>query len=119
MKRVYKVVETRPADGGWGVALDGRPVRTPARRELAVPSERLAAAIAAEWDAQHPDDPARDRCAAGRGSPRPRSTVPPPSSDKIVAEVANYAGTGISSAGYRADAPRRLAALDRKRCGRS
>ena len=46
MKRVYKSVETSVRDGGWGVALDGRPLRTPAKRDLSVPSERLAAAIA-------------------------------------------------------------------------
>ena len=33
MKRVYKRVETRAVDGGWGVALDGRPLRTPAKRD--------------------------------------------------------------------------------------
>src|SRR5207248_717183 len=27
MKRVYKEVTTRPADGGWGIALDSRPMR--------------------------------------------------------------------------------------------
>ena len=52
MKRVYKQVTTRPAEGGWGIALDGRAMRTPGKNELVVPSEALAAAIAAEWDAQ-------------------------------------------------------------------
>ena len=37
---------------GHGVALDGRPLRTPQRRPLAVPTPALAAAIAAEWQAQ-------------------------------------------------------------------
>jgi chaperone required for assembly of F1-ATPase len=32
--------------------LDGRPIRTPARAVLAVPTDALAAAMAAEWDAQ-------------------------------------------------------------------
>jgi chaperone required for assembly of F1-ATPase len=35
---------------GWGVALDGRPLRTPARAVLKVPTEALARGIAAEWD---------------------------------------------------------------------
>jgi chaperone required for assembly of F1-ATPase len=34
------------------VTLDGKPVRTPARRPLAAPDLALARAIAAEWDAQ-------------------------------------------------------------------
>lgn len=37
---------------GWGIALDGRPVRTPYRAPLAVPNEALGRAIAAEWQAQ-------------------------------------------------------------------
>ena len=49
MKRFYR--EARAAAGG-AVELDGRPVRTPARRPLAVPSLPLAEAIAAEWNAQ-------------------------------------------------------------------
>ena len=32
--------------------LDGRPVRTPARRTLAAPTEALAQALADEWEAQ-------------------------------------------------------------------
>src|SRR5689334_8689353 len=35
------------------VRLDGRPIRTPARRPLAAPNATLAQAIADEWQAQH------------------------------------------------------------------
>ena len=48
VKRFYKDVS---ADGGE-IRLDDRPVRTPGRRALVVPSARLAEAIAAEWSAQ-------------------------------------------------------------------
>lgn len=59
MKRFWKTATTVLQDGGWGIALDGRPVRTPARAPLVVPSEELAEAIAAEWNAQGSDiDPA-------------------------------------------------------------
>jgi chaperone required for assembly of F1-ATPase len=34
------------------VLLDGKPVRTPAKRELALPARPLAEAVAAEWEAQ-------------------------------------------------------------------
>ena len=47
MKRFYKEVAVAPADGGFAVLLDGRPVKTPARNTLALPTEELAAAIAA------------------------------------------------------------------------
>jgi chaperone required for assembly of F1-ATPase len=106
MKRVYKTVEARPAEGGWGVALDGRPLRTPAKRELTVPSAPLAAAIAAEWDAQHSEiqpltmpltrlaATAIDRTVEKRG--------------EIVSEIANYAATDLVC--YRATHPPALAA---------
>lgn len=49
MKRFWKEVAVVADDGGWGIALDGRPVRTPQRAPLAVASRALADAIAAEW----------------------------------------------------------------------
>jgi chaperone required for assembly of F1-ATPase len=51
-KRFYKEVSLQPGEGGWSVLLDGRPVKTPAKRALQVPSETLAQALAAEWSAQ-------------------------------------------------------------------
>lgn len=51
MKRFWKEVIVIDDDGGWGIALDGRPVRTPQRASLAAPSAALAEAIAAEWRA--------------------------------------------------------------------
>lgn len=51
MKRFWKEVTVIDDDGGWGIALDGRPVRTPQRASLAAPSAALAEAIAAEWRA--------------------------------------------------------------------
>jgi chaperone required for assembly of F1-ATPase len=49
MKRFWKTVEMVADDGGWGIALDGRPLQTPAKAPLIVPNERLAEAIAEEW----------------------------------------------------------------------
>ncbi len=49
MKRFYTAVAITSAGG---ITLDGRPVRTPARALLEVPSAALASAIAAEWAAQ-------------------------------------------------------------------
>lgn len=51
-KRFYKSAGLEKHGEGYAVLLDGRPVRTPAKRELIVPVEDLAAAIAAEWEAQ-------------------------------------------------------------------
>lgn len=52
MKRFWKEVDLAPQDGGWGIALDGRPMRTPKRAPLAVTNLGLAEAIAAEWRVQ-------------------------------------------------------------------
>ena len=49
MKRFWKEVSVEPEAGGWTIKLDGRPVKTPARSPLVVPTERLADAIADEW----------------------------------------------------------------------
>ncbi|MGU3493418.1 ATP12 family chaperone protein [Xanthobacteraceae bacterium A53D] len=51
-KRFYKDVSVGEGEGGFEVLLDGRPVRTPARSRLAVPSRPLAEALAEEWRAQ-------------------------------------------------------------------
>ena len=51
MKRFYKQA-TVTGEGPFGIALDGRPLRTPARALLAVPVGALAHAIAGEWNAQ-------------------------------------------------------------------
>jgi len=52
MKRFYKAAAVAAAGDDFEILLDGRGVRTPARNPLAVPSERLADAIAREWEAQ-------------------------------------------------------------------
>lgn len=52
MKRFYKEVSVSASEDGFVVLLDGRSVKTPARNTLALPTEKLAAAIAAEWRAQ-------------------------------------------------------------------
>lgn len=51
-KRFYTEVGVAEADGSFAVTLDGRPVRTPSGRHLAVPSREIADALAAEWAAQ-------------------------------------------------------------------
>ena len=51
-KRFYKQAAIETFEGGWTVVLDGRSIKTPARAALSLPAERLARAIAAEWNAQ-------------------------------------------------------------------
>ena len=52
MKRFYKQVSIAPVEGGFGVLLDGKSIKTPARNTLVLPTEKLAHAIAAEWRGQ-------------------------------------------------------------------
>ncbi|MEX0347107.1 MAG: ATP12 family chaperone protein [Rhizobiaceae bacterium] len=52
-KRFYKQAMAGPVEaGGFGVLLDGRPVRTPAKSILAMPTEAGARLISEEFDAQ-------------------------------------------------------------------
>ena len=51
-RRFYQRAGVEDADGEFRIVLDGRPVKTPARRTLAAPTRALAQALAAEWDAQ-------------------------------------------------------------------
>ncbi len=49
MKRFWTTAEAVVEDGGWGVRLDERPLLTPGRVPVLVPTEALARAIAEEW----------------------------------------------------------------------
>lgn len=51
-KRFYKDVSVAEQDAGFAILLDGRPVRTPAKKILAVPTKPLADLLSAEWQAQ-------------------------------------------------------------------
>lgn len=58
MKRFWKLAEAVERGDGWTIELDGRPVRTPARAALIIPTAALAQAIAGEWnEAGEPVDP--------------------------------------------------------------
>lgn len=51
-KRFWKEATVEEGNGGFEVKLDGRPVKTPAKRSLLLPTRAMAEVIAAEWDAQ-------------------------------------------------------------------
>lgn len=52
MKRFWSQATIEHSDRGYAILLDGRAVKTPAKSNLIVPTEKMARAIAAEWDAQ-------------------------------------------------------------------
>lgn len=105
MKRFYAAASVEPSDGGgFAVLLDGRPVRTPARKTLAVPDERVARAVAAEFEAQATHvDPAT----------MPVTRLVNSTLDGVVDNAAAVADEAAAYAGsdllfYRADGPERL-----------
>jgi chaperone required for assembly of F1-ATPase len=51
-RRFYTNAKVAAEAGGHAVRLDGKPVRTPGKRLLLLPTPALAEAIAAEWQAQ-------------------------------------------------------------------
>jgi chaperone required for assembly of F1-ATPase len=106
MKRVYKKAKPVATTGGYGVALDGKPLWTPGKRNLVVPNKMLAAAIADEWNAQteevRPTSMPMTRLATtalDRVSPN---------REAVVNQTAKYAGTDLVC--YRAARPQALSA---------
>jgi chaperone required for assembly of F1-ATPase len=51
MQRFWEFADITSQPGGWGVMLDGKPMRLPGGGPLVVASRPLAQAIAAEWQA--------------------------------------------------------------------
>lgn len=54
-KRFYTSAGVAEGPDGFGVTLDGKPIRTPGRNPLTAPTRDLAEAMAAEWEAQKDD----------------------------------------------------------------
>ena len=50
-KKFYKLATTEKAEGGFSIALDGRPVKTPGKQVLTLPNEASAKIVADEWNA--------------------------------------------------------------------
>lgn len=105
-KRFYRSASVGPAERGYAVLLDGKTVRTPARRALATPSSQLTAAVAAEWAAQgetlDPLSMPLTRLAnAAIDGVADRL-------DEVAADIVKYAGSDLVS--YRAEEPAALAA---------
>ncbi len=106
-KRFYKSVTVAPGEGqAFRILLDGRAARTPAKAELAVPTQALAEAVAAEWEAQrgHIDAatmPLTRLVNAAIDGVTPRLV-------QVRADIAAFAANDLVC--YRADAPDPLVA---------
>jgi chaperone required for assembly of F1-ATPase len=105
-KRFFRSVSLESGPEGFAVALDGRPVKTPARRPLAAPNRLLGEALAAEWDAQRElIDPAKMPLTRLANTIIDGVAAAMPA---IVAEVEQYLGSDLVC--YRAETPAALAA---------
>ena len=105
-KRFYERADVAEAGegGGYQILLDGKPVKTPARHALAVPTRALADAIAAEWLGQKDviDPASMPLTRLANAAIDAVRTAPGP----VAEEIANYLGTDLLC--YRADAPAAL-----------
>lgn len=109
-KRFYREVTVDAQPGGFAIHLDGKPVRTPKKRPLIVPTRALGEAISAEWAAQvEKIDPAT----------MPLSKLAITTIDgvtdnveEVSGDIARFAGSDLLC--YRAEAPAALADLQAK-----
>ena len=106
-KRFYASVGVREHRSGFAVALDGKLVRTPGRKELTAPERAVAEAVAAEWTAQG---------AVINPATMPLTRLVNSVLDGVIgnepaiaADAAKYAGSDLVC--YRAEAPKELVAL--------
>jgi chaperone required for assembly of F1-ATPase len=106
MRRFYRqAAALRHEDGTFGIALDGKPLPTPARRPYALPTLSLAEAIAAEWAAQDKEI---------KPSTMPLTTLAATALDRIgerreavIDDITGFARTDLVC--YRAERPEPLA----------
>ncbi|SPJ24991.1 ATP12 family chaperone protein [Palleronia abyssalis] len=105
-KRFWKSAGVEAHDSGVAVRLDTRPIRTPAGAPLVLPTEALAQAIAAEWDAQSEVvDPRTMPLTRAANSALDKVA---PQHTAVAELLAEYGGTDLLC--YRADRPRELVA---------
>lgn len=106
MKKFYQSADIiRLEQGEWGVTLDGRPVRTPAKHRLCVPTKALAKAIATEWESQ--TDYIRPHTMSLMQHAATALDRVAPNRAAIVGDVSGYGATDLLC--YRAQSPRELA----------
>ena len=113
MKRFYRETGVDAGEDGFRVLLDGKPMRTPAKATLVVPTRALAEAIAAEW-AGVPEKAEINAAhlpltrLAATGIDRVVSRR-----DEVIADTAKYAGSDLLC--YRATGPDSLVKLQQDR----
>jgi len=109
-KRFYEEASHRPAEGGFSIHLDGRPVKTPGKALLLLPTDALGAAVAAEWAAQEKEiNPAAMPLTRIANSALDAVSV---RFDDVADDIARFAGSDALC--YRADDPQSLVDTQRR-----
>jgi chaperone required for assembly of F1-ATPase len=103
-RRFYDKAAVEDGPQGSAILLDGKPVRTPARRLLSAPAPALAKALAAEWNAQQDavDPAAMPLTRLANSIIDGVAQTPQPVAD----EIAQYLGSDLLF--YRAEGPQAL-----------
>lgn len=110
MRRFWKTARAAKSDGAWGVELDGKPLRTPARAPLTVPSEAIARAIAEEWNAAAETFDPRSMPLTGLANAARDRVAPDPAT--FAKGLAEYGESDLTC--YRVEAPRALVSLQQE-----
>jgi chaperone required for assembly of F1-ATPase len=110
VKRFWKEVALEDHGSGWGIQLDGRPVKTPARVPLVVPSHALAEAIAGEWRSVEGTIDPRAMPLTGLANAAIDRVAPDPGA--FADGLAGYAQADLAC--YRADGPAGLVELQQR-----
>lgn len=106
MKRFWTAAEAVEEEGGWGVRLDQRPLRTPGRAPLEVPGKPLAEAIAQEWAAAGETVDPRAMPLTGLANAAIDRVAPDRAAFAV--DLARYAEADLAC--YRSQGPQSLAA---------
>jgi chaperone required for assembly of F1-ATPase len=104
MKRFWTDVSVERQEGGWGIGLDARAVKTPARAALVVPTQPLAEAIADEWRSVEGEIDPRTMPLTGLANAAIDRVAPNPQA--FAQGLARYAEADLAC--YRAEGPRGL-----------
>ena len=104
VKRFWTTVELAEVEGGYAILLDARPVKTPARERLILPTEALAEASATEWRDCGEEIEPRAMPLTGLANAAIDRVAPDP--EAYAAELARYAEADQFC--YRADGPASL-----------
>ncbi|MCR9225205.1 MAG: ATPase [Hyphomonas sp.] len=103
-KRFYKHAAAAPVGSGYSVELDGRPIKTPAKATLTLPTAALADAVANEWAGQGEMLDLQAMTLTRLANVAIDRT--PDTRADLADELARYAGTDVTC--YLADAPTEL-----------